>query len=270
MSKKELEVKQESNVPAIGAADWGITAPQSSSDIEIARLLLMQKMSKLVDSEEASPGQFIDSLTNEVIADKEEEFEIIPFHVEKVWEVHAEETPNSGKFKWKRFEPIIESPMASGYNDKLPWQDTEGGVSIRRVRRLNFYVLLPKQIAEGTSLPFLLSFRSMSYKMGVKLNTQMYMRNIRAGLSPAGYVVKVKSLKQDNDKGSWYIPSISLGRKSTNEEVMEAKSWFDMVGKGKVRVHEADEEGFSSSEASEGIEADAHVLNKDVSGPGKF
>ena len=85
-----------------------------------------------------------------------------------------------------RSEPLIEDPTKEGYNDNLPWNDKENGIEIKRVRRMNFYVMLPKQIDAGTAVPYVLSFKSTSYREGKKLFTQMYMRNRKANLPPPG------------------------------------------------------------------------------------
>lgn len=230
---KQEVVKKESQVPAAMTAEaWGADVAIGGQDIVIAKILPMQGMSQLVDQGTAKVGEMRDSLTGALIAGIDQAFDFIPFHVEKFWDVYE-----GGEFT--RTEPLIENPQQAGYNDNLQWQDGE----TKRVRRMNFYGLLAGEVEAGTSVPYILSFKSMSFKEGKKLFTQMYLRNRRANLPPCGFVVRVKGVKRENDKGKFIVPVIELGRKANEGEVKEAYNWYTLIKKGGVKVDDSDVKG---------------------------
>lgn len=130
--------------------------------------------------------------------------------------------------------------MNAGYNDNLPWQDTVNGVAIKRVRRMNFYCLLPKEVGAGAATPYVISFKSTSFRAGRQMYTQMYMRNARQGLAPCAFLFKVGGEKEKNDKGTFIVPNVELSRPVNPDEYKEALSWFKQIKKGGTKVDESD------------------------------
>lgn len=237
---KEVQVKQEQALSAEVAdlSNWG--APEVlGQDILISKILIMQPSSEMVADGKANLGEFRDSVVGTKLGDQVTPIEVIPFHLQKYWDIHTEE---GGQYQWTRSEPLIENPVAKGYNDNLPWQDVENGKPIKRVRRMNFFVLLPSEVVNGQSLPYVLSFRSTSYTEGKKIYSQMYMRNKRANLQPAGYTFKISSVKQKNEKGqSWFVPTVELGRRATSAEITDAYHWYKTVSSSSgIKVDDSD------------------------------
>lgn len=237
--KKELQVKASAAVSADVAdlSQWGTPQPLGQ-DVVLSKILPMQSTSKLVQDSKAQFGEYRDSLTGERLGSIAEPIVLLPFHVEKFWDIL--EPNEKGDFKWVRTEPLIENPASPGYNDNLPWMDKVNGVETKRIRRMNFYVLRPQEIAEGTSIPYILSFKSTSYKEGKKLYSQMYMRNRRANLPPPGYLIILGGRKEKNDDGSWIVPEYELGPKASAEQIQEALNWFKMIKQGGVKVDDSD------------------------------
>ncbi len=218
-------------------SEWG--APTvSTQDIIIPKILTMQGLSIAVAEGRAQMGEFRDSLNNAKIGDITAPFECIPFYLEKCWDVQEEQP--TGEFKWVRTIPVVESPSHKDYNDNWNWEDTVNGVKVKRIRRFNFYVLLPSEIENNSSIPYVFSFKSSSLKEGKKLYTQMYMRNVRAGVPPAAHHVLIGGIRQKNDKGIFIVPTFSVGIKSTERELTECLSWIKMIKGGKTRMDESD------------------------------
>lgn len=246
---KELEVKKQNAVSTDLLSEWGDLPKLNTNDIVIAKILPMQGLSQLVSDGKAMMGEFRDSLSGNKLGSIAEPFEILPFHVEKYWDIMEED--GEGNFKWRKSEPLVEDPLQNGYNDALPWKDVVDGVEIKRIRRMNFYCMLPGEIASGTGTPYILSFKSTSYREGKKLYTQMYMRNRRAQLPPPGFLFKVSGVKQKNDKGTFIVPTVELSRKATPEEIHECLNWYSLVKKGAVKVDDSDlGESTSAAEVS--------------------
>lgn len=218
-------------------ADWG-TPVSLGQDMVLAKILPMQGTSQLVTDGKAMFGEFRDSLTGAKLGSITEPIALVPFHVQKFWDI--QEMNEEGKYKWVRTEPLVENPVDKNYNDNLPWSDKVDGVDIKRVRRMNFFVLVPSEIEKGTSIPMVLAFKSTSYKEGKKLLTQMYLRNLKEKLPPPGYTIVLSGIKQKNDDGQWVIPQFELGRKSTPAEMTECLNWFKLINKGGVKVDESD------------------------------
>lgn len=237
-SSKEMATKAP-NALSTEVQGWGSDVTVGN-DLLISKLLIMQGTSVLVSDGRATVGDFRDSITGDKLGSVLEPVEVIPLHVQKMWDILQED--DDGQFQWERSEPIIENPMAAGYNDNLPWDDKENGVKIKRVRRLNFFVLLPSHVESGTAIPYVLSFKSTSLKEGQKMLNQMYVKNIMAKLTPASYTFKIGGVKKENDKGKWYLPTVALGRQSTKEEVAAALEWYKRVSSksSNIKVDESD------------------------------
>lgn len=235
---KDVAVKQEAQLPAeMTAQGWGDTGVVMGQDIVLSKILPMQGLSELVADGKARMGEMRDSLTGAMIAGIDQMFEFLPFHVEKFWDIMQE---NGDNFKWDRTEPLVEIPGAPGYNDNLPWEYEEAGLKHRRVRRMNFYGLLASQVKSGEAIPYVLSFKSMSFKEGKKMFTQMYLRNRRANLPPCAYVIAIKGAKRENDKGKFIVPTMELGRKATPDEVKQCFDWMQLIKKGGVKIDDSD------------------------------
>jgi len=254
---KQVVAKEANELAVQNLNEWGEAPVLNAQDIIIPKILPMQPSSELVTDAKASIGEFRDSLTSAKIGSIAEPFEIIPFHMDKVWDINEED--EDGNFKWVRTEPLIEDATKPGYNDNLPWQDTENGVAVKRIRRMNFYVMLPGEIAGGGATPYVISFKSTSFKAGKQMYTQMYMRNRAANLAPCAYTFKVGGEKQKNEKGTFIVPSVELGRKSTAEENAACLTWFKTIKKGGVKVDESDLKDAAS------VAADV-----EMTGPGAF
>lgn len=234
----ELTKKEENGLATVDPIkllnEWGVEGI-NAQDIVIPQILTMQGLSDFVTEGKAAMGEFRDSLSGNLIGSLDKPFEMIPFYVEKKLDIYHEE---EGKYAYQRSEALIENPAQLGYNDNLPWEEVVNGIKVKRVRRFNVFCLLTKEVEAGTALPYYFSFKSTSMKEGKKLYTQMYVRNIRAGLTPAGHVMLISGERVKNDKGTFIVPTFSIGRKSTDAEVKECLEWLKMIKANKVKVHE--------------------------------
>lgn len=235
---KDLTTKQTQAVatPA-DLADWG-TENKIGKDLLLAKILPMQPMSDMVTDSKAAIGEFRDSVSGAKLGSIAEPLEFIPFHVEKMWDVQVK---NGDKFEWDHSMPLIEDALNKDYNDNLPWSDKNtDGVEIKRVRRMNFYVLLPNEIEQGTAIPYILSFKSTSYKEGKKVLNQMYLRNRKANLPPPAYSFLLAGTKEKNDQGMYIIPNVTLAKPSSKEQIQECLNWYKLVKAGAVKVDDSD------------------------------
>ncbi len=234
--KKEVATKQESAV-STDVVTWGEEV-SVGKDLLVSKVLLMQGLSELVANEQAKMGEFRDSITTEMYGSAVAPMAFIPFHVRKSWDLMEEVEP--GKFEWMRTVPLIEDPTKQGYNDNWEWTAEVNGVMEKRVRRLDFFCLIPSQVAAGNALPVTISFKSTVYKQGQILLNQMYVRNKMQRKSPAAVVMSLGALKEKNEKGTFYVPTVVPLRDATNEEQTAALQWYKMIQTSNVIVDESD------------------------------
>lgn len=218
MSDKELVTV---DVDAFGMGDM------SGQDIVIPKVLVMQGLSKFVTEGVAKFGDFVDSLTKEVLGDSEKGLEFIPFFMEKTWLV-------SKKVGDRYMFDRIESCNASNENRK--WEEVIGQEMFRNEKCFNFYSILPSD----PSIPVIIQFKSTSSKAGKELATQMYIKNKASGLTPAGKVMKLAGNRISNDKGTYVVLSTASLRDSTQEEVGGCLDWFKTIKSGGTKTDNSD------------------------------
>ena len=242
METKEVVVK-ETMTPAQLQSEWGVEF-KPSSDMVVPKILPMQGLSKLVVERKAMIGEFRDSLSGKLVGSIDKPFEFIPFHLVKVWDVQEQQA--DGSYKYSKTIPLVEDIMSKDYNDNLPWEgegiSADGKkVKVKNIRRMNYFVLLPDEIADGSAMPYILSFKSTSLKEGKKLFTSMYVRLAKAGLPPAAFTVALGGVMTTNPKGTFVVPQINQGRKTTPEELTECLNWLKLVrGNKNIKVDESD------------------------------
>lgn len=243
---KEVTVKDEKAVALTTdqlTNDWGVpTGP--SQDMVVPKILPMQGLSKLVIARKAQIGDFCDSISGKKLGSIDAPIEIIPFFCQKSWDISEQQA--DGSYKYLKSLPLVENPMSKEYNDNLTWEGEDKNkdgklVKVKRIRRLNFFCMLPSEIASGTSIPYVLSFKSTSLKEGKKLWSQMYVRCTRAGLPPAAFHFTIGGVMQTNEKGTFVVPTVNEGARTTQAELAECLSWIKMINKGAVKVDTSDE-----------------------------
>ena len=247
---QELVTTQE-NLPATQATDlasWGKNE-FSLKDLVLPRILMMQPTSQHVTEGQAKFGEFVNSLTNEIMGDiTQPPLNFIPILMTKVWLVYSKtQGPNGAiKLKFLRADPITLA------NENLPWNDKEDGIDIKREYVRQFYILLENDM----SMPYVLSLKSTSSKAAQVLATQMYTKNAMAKLAPCAVKMSFGATKEKNDKGSFLVAQIKLVGRTSQEDIENAYYWYHAIQSGIVGVDLEE-----SQEAPETIEA---TVNKPV------
>ena len=213
-------------------AAWGVQK-LTHRDIIIPKLLAMQPMSKKVTAGEAAFGDFLDSLSGDVVGSINKPIEFIPFYMEKVYTVMEDKL---GKFEFLKQVPITPENEDEEFEQVNP----ENKKPQKWYRTMQYYVLLPNEVEAGTAMPYVLSFRSSSARAGQKLSTTMYVRNIKAGKVPASMAMMLGGVKKTNDKGTFIVMDVSESRESTEAEVAECFNWLKTIKAGAAKVDHSD------------------------------
>jgi hypothetical protein len=230
MSKKKNEVVEaQTNEVALSQNldAWGDNE-MTSQDMVIPKILCMQGLSELVSEGKAKMGDFVDSLSGEVVGSTENPVAIVPFHMEKLYIISKREK-GAGRYEFDRIEAV------TGQN--YPFEDEVGGMQFKYEYCLQFYCLRP----EDTSLPYVVSFKSTSLKSGKVLSTQMFVRNRAAGLVPPAFHILLGGRKEKNDQGTYIVMEVKQGEKTSNELIGQCLDWMKVIKAGKTRVEHGTE-----------------------------
>jgi len=231
-------------LPAIASdqAAWGPAPQLSAQDIKLPVLMLCQAMSDAVKLKKAKEGDFFDTSSDRAIGNVESGLEIIPIHMQVMWHIFHYDK-KAKKYAWAEKFPLETNPGSANYNDKLKYEEVikvDGApVEVKRERRLEFYVLIPKG---DSSLPYHLTFKVTSIKAGKQLATQMYVENQNAGLVPPARAFNLCGHIESNDKGSFVVLDVKPARNSTAEEIAAAFKWYKLILAGAVQVTQVDED----------------------------
>lgn len=235
---QEVTTAQES-VPAVSQNldAWG-QSEISQQDIVIPKILCMQGLSDLVADGKAKMGDFVESLSGDVIGSIDEPIEFVPFHMEKIYIISKREK-GASRFEFDRIEKVE--------GQEYPFEDEVGDIQFKYEYCLQFYALRPGD----TTLPVVLSFKSTSLKAGKVLATQMYVRNRAAGLVPPAYTMKLSGRKEKNDQGTYIVMDVKQAGKTSEDMVNECLNWFQTIQAGKAKVDTSSEHSAPAGEEAE-------------------
>ena len=233
------------------AGNWG-KFEGDVTDILIPKLLVGQATSKLVQDEKLAFGQVWRSTTGEVLGGKGKPFDVIPLFLFKTW-ILSEKV--SGKFEFRGVEPFT----AENRDADWTWTEKSDGKTIEKKREqaLNFYVLLPSDIAadsaarkafhetgelpdtEASLLPCLLQFKSTAYKSGKVLVTH-FAKAADFGVPPFVNTFRIDTEKVTGDQNSWFIFKAESAGKTSQEFLQSCAKWREIVAKQNVKVDDSD------------------------------
>lgn len=232
MAKKKEETlpqTQPNTTTALAVPDqaWG-AENVTSEQIIIPKIMLMQPMSELVTEGIARIGEFRSSLEKDkCLGSDKSPVEVIIFGSFNTWNVFIDN-------EYATSVPITVDNVHSPREEVGP-----NGEKITRSRVLNFYCLLPKDIKSGEAFPFVLSCKGTSEKAGRTLSTH-FMKLKMFKKPTAAWVFGVKSVKETNDKGTFFVMDVEKLRDSTPEEVAAAYDWYTVLQKSAVKVDDSE------------------------------
>lgn len=223
---KDIAVKSNTALQTEVTSRRGVVEDVSSSDILISKLYHQQALSQGVKAGKAQPGDFIDSITNELISTSMETLELIFLALSK--KIQTFETLRTGKLQWVKTENLTPE------NSNFDYEFEEDGKKFRRRLQYNYFVLLAK---DPNQLPFVLSMSATKTGTAKKLNT-IFSRLDRVNLPSFTYIIEVRNIKENKDGNDWLGLDITLGKKVTSEQYSLAVEWYDKVKSSKVIVEE--------------------------------
>lgn len=200
--------------------NWGMEG-LSNNDMVIPRIQLMQALSQSVKDEKAKAGDILSS-QGELLAARGKFVPIIPVMTFREWIIN-DVSEGKGKEKFLSRFPV------TGENERLPVEGDINGVPITRTKNLNYFVLLPNHLDE---LPYLISFRKMSYQAGKSLSTMIQIQGFKR--KPfASMVYLLGSRSETRGKNSYYVFTVNSDRETTEQELEAAKKWNETLNQNR-------------------------------------
>jgi hypothetical protein len=255
MAKKEVAVKNadtqmtHSNAVQDELAAFGFQAGVTSKSLTIPKALTMQGLSKLVNEGSAMVGEIRDSLEGKLLGglvkvegkkDRESRpFEFIPIGMFETW-VIFERLP-TGKGSETKDEYVETIPMDRS-NAHWKIEETVGGVTVRRDKAINFYVLGVEDIKTGNAFPYVLSFRRTSFKGGMNMVTFITkLSRAKPAKLPYNKVFSLVISSQSNDSGDFFVSNTEMGRDTSGDELEVVKEWQEIMKASTITIDEGDE-----------------------------
>lgn len=232
----EVAVVTGSNLPeSVKQVDWTKTEV-SADNLILPRLQLMQGLSELVHEGKAKLGDIVKSSTGEILASKDQALEILPLTCKEYWIVMRKE---GTKLEFSHIETLVQTPMGS------PREFIKEGSEYQRIRTLDFYVLIKKEIAGEIQarealaaggmcdpdlclLPAIVSFKRSSFQAGKEISTAM-LKAKHFGMPSFVKSISLSSAIEKTDLGTFAVFTTKQGVMSTVEELEVASHWYKTI-----------------------------------------
>jgi len=221
--------KDGASVPSTEVKTWGAAENLDARDLLVTKLYHQQQISKHTAAGKAQAGDWIDSVTGEVLCKKDQPLELIIFSSYKNLQTFKK---IGDKFKWDSTERL--TPENAGFE----YEFSTGIDQFRRRIQYNYFCLLVNRLHD---LPYVLSLSSTKTPAAKKLNT-FFKKLERINLPSASKVFVLTGVPEKNDQGSWIGIEVDQGRVATQEEQDIAYSWYKKIKTANVIVSDEEDE----------------------------
>ncbi len=221
MTTQITTIENRANAMTIGneaLSDSGIGV----GDIRPTYISIQQKMSKSVDQGICKPGDILETPVNLVIGGEGKPVEVLPLFMRKEWASFYKDQKDS--------KPFRKEPYSSN-NSHWKYDDVVDGKEVKNELVTIWYVL---PVGDDT-LPSIVSFRGKSGRAGSNI-IQMVARLGAAKRPSYSKTIKLDSVKESNDKGSYFVFKTGFGRDATPKELEASKMWQQMFSKKPVET----------------------------------
>lgn len=212
-----------------------------SEDLLIPRIMLMQKVSKKVEEEEARVGEFRDNVENKLFGDKKTNIIIAPvLPIKKIWCVSIKDTQEN-----------VVSYKEIPYDQKLPENEMTEEGKLERVKALQLFCLPMEELeanvkANAKPIPYVMVFKSSSYYAGRQVyQTQFQNKNL--GVPPFARAIEISSNQATSKKGGHTFYKMEVKK---TEEITDSKklglldSLYDDLSSAYVKIADEQPEEF--------------------------
>ncbi len=238
---EELEKKNQNTELATQQRKMGLEEDVDKSDLIVPRLMLIQytpPKTVSIDEKLCPPGTLINSLTTQPVAlDDKGGVPIVPIIRGVKWIMFNPQNENDPNFD-KQYEPggkIWESrdpedPKVREFGEWGPNSEPP-----RATKFIEFLIMIP-----GESMPLVVGFAKTSFAAGKQLSS-MVQYTKKAAIFQDKY--RLRSKKLQNDKKQYYfVLTVERVGDATEQEIEDAKSYYDTFAGRKIKAHGDEEE----------------------------
>lgn len=225
-------------------ANWGAIEAIDAKDILVSKVYHQQAMSKFVADGVAKPGEFVDSVTGEVLGTKDGGLDVVVFSAYKQLITKKRDKMYN---KWETESIAVVTPQNAAELLTKPFEEEIDGEEYKHQLVYNFWLLLPDKIGE---LPYVISLGSTKTKTAKKLNA-LLMKLAQMKKPGAAKVFHLSNTTEKNDQGQWFGLDVTVKRDSTPEELAAAFEWYKRSKSAAVTVAPDEDEHVGSGEASD-------------------
>lgn len=233
MNAKEIVEKKKTELAVMDYSQFsgeGVSADIDETDLILPQMLLMQGLSTLVANGDAKNGEIRDSLTGELLGDKNGPPKILIFGVKKSWEISVI-YPGQKKAKWRESIPLTVANATWGKEEKLP-----NGETVVRHMQYNFTCLYTGRDFIQKETPYIVSLRGYSVRPAQKL-CSYFMQLEQKNRPSFSRCIELVPTEKENDLGKFYIYDWRPGREATMEEMQACHGWRKRLKGQTVQTH---------------------------------
>lgn len=209
-----------------------------SNDILIPKVWLVQQMSDDFKEGKAKLGDYISSISKEVLAPATKDLGFIVLSMFKRW--HTFEIVKGGK------KEFMSSVVMTKENKNWKYQDVMDGKEIVRKQVISAYIVLVEDVKKGFNVPYVIDFASSSKGAGRSLVTDIATIENADAPSWVGWF-HLNAHEESNDDGDFLVKDVKFqGYLDTqNEKLMTfMRSCYDyiIVHKDQITIDDSDVE----------------------------
>ena len=231
------------NKNEVASIDYSEDFAVDTADLIIPKIMLMQKVSKKVEEEEAKVGEFRENVGNKLLGDKKTNLHLAP--VRPIKKIYCE----SVKDKQGNIISYAEVPAEPG--KKLsPLEQTEEG-TLERQEAYELFCLPLAELddyikADAKPFPFVITFKGASFYAGRQIFQAQFMyKNMRK--PPFALMFEISSTQATSKMGGHTYYKMEVKK---TEEIVDSKrlsmlrELFNDLNTASVKVAESEEEFF--------------------------
>ncbi len=199
-----------------------------TSDVKIAKILLMQGSSELVKSKKFQAGDMVRSTDSTIIAREGEAVNLVVF---KKWKSWRNMELVGKRYEWRGEEPL------TAENANAEWDYTKDGKTMRRDKTFNFYGILASEAKSGLTFPVKLSFSRGTIKAGEVL-ADLYERQLAYQKKPYETEISLTTKLHTNKNGDSYNIFVAEAIGPASQALQnEASKWRRITNNQTITEH---------------------------------
>lgn len=233
--KNEVTTKTDTKAMTVPEGGWN-DGDFEAKDLLVPMICAAQGTSDIVKLGKGKLGDIYETVNKTVLGDPKTPFNFVPVKYFKTW-VHCELIKSKPQFR------SVEPYTVMNANKYQYEEEKDDGSKWRHYEVLNFYVLLEKELKEGTAFPYLLSFRSSNKKKGRPLINHMARARALTPPQPlCSMTFSLTTVLTSRDDNSWFVFDLGTVGATNPEHKEKALEWLTTLN---AMAHKIDEKALA-------------------------